>query len=79
MQSSLLVTLSTYNCTTALIPIQVFYFGYLGGTFVAGRALQYFHAGKVIGICFFFWGCTLFGCAVAKNYATLIALRFLLG
>jgi ACS family allantoate permease-like MFS transporter len=59
--------------------IQMFYFGYLGGTFFAGRALQRWHAGKVIGICFFFWGITLLGCSKAQNYATLIALRLVLG
>jgi MFS family permease len=64
---------------TCLIQIQMFYFGYLGGTFIAGRTLQRFHAGKAIAICFFLWGCTLLGCSAAKNYATLISLRFLLG
>ncbi|KAL6241204.1 hypothetical protein RBB50_011883 [Rhinocladiella similis] len=59
--------------------VSIFYFGYLGGSFVSGRALQYFHAGRVIGWAYFFWGCTLLGCVGAQNYATLLALRFLLG
>lgn len=60
-------------------PFKMFYFGYLAGSFMAGRCLQYFHAGKVIGVAYFVWGCTLLGCVGAKNYATLLALRFLLG
>jgi hypothetical protein len=67
------------SITTCLTRIQMFYFGYLGGTFIAGRTLQRFHAGKDIAICFFLWGCTLLGCSAAKNYGTLISLRFLLG
>lgn len=62
-----------------LTPLQIFYFGYLAGSFVSGRGLQYFHAGKFIGICFFLWGCTLVGCIGAQNFATVMALRFLLG
>ena len=58
---------------------QVFYFGYLTGAFISGRALQYFHAGKVIGCAYFLWGCTLLGCIGVKNFQTLMALRFLLG
>lgn len=59
--------------------VSIFYFGYLGGAFVSGRCLQYFHAGKVIGWAYFLWGCTLLGCIGAQNYGTLLALRFLLG
>lgn len=58
---------------------QMFYFGYLAGAFFSGRALQLFHAGKVIGLAFFLWGCTLLGCVGAKGFASLMALRFLLG
>lgn len=57
----------------------MFYFGYLAGSFMSGRCLQYFHAGKVIGVAYFVWGCTLLGCVGAKNYGTLLGLRFLLG
>jgi len=59
--------------------VSMFYFGYLVGSFIAGRCLQYFHAGKVIGIAYFVWGCTLLGCVGAQNFGTLLALRFLLG
>ncbi|KIW92830.1 uncharacterized protein Z519_06679 [Cladophialophora bantiana CBS 173.52] len=58
---------------------QIFYFGYLAGSFVSGRGLQYFHAGKFIGCAYFIWGGTLLGCVGAQNYATLLGLRFLLG
>ncbi|KAF2094963.1 MFS general substrate transporter [Rhizodiscina lignyota] len=59
--------------------VSIFYFGYLAGAFFSGRALQWFHAGKVIGIAFFLWGCTLLGCVGVHNFSTLMALRFLLG
>ncbi|KAH8888918.1 MFS general substrate transporter [Thozetella sp. PMI_491] len=59
--------------------VSMFYFGYLSGAFFSGRALQYFHAGKVIGISYFLWGCTLLGCVGVRNFETLMALRFLLG
>ncbi|KAK5208297.1 hypothetical protein LTR41_006233 [Exophiala xenobiotica] len=59
--------------------MQIFYFGYLAGSFLSGRGLQYFHAGKYIGANYFIWGCTLLGCVGAKSYGTLLALRFLLG
>ncbi|CAH0019994.1 unnamed protein product [Clonostachys rhizophaga] len=59
--------------------VSMFYFGYLAGSFVSGRALQYFHAGKVMGFAYFAWGLTLLGCMGAQNFATLMALRFLLG
>lgn len=58
---------------------QVFYFGYLAGSFVSGRGLQYFHAGKFIGAAFFVWGATLLGCIGASSFGSLMALRFLLG
>lgn len=58
---------------------KIFYFGYLTGSFVSGRGLQYFHAGKYIGANFFVWGCTLVGCIGVQNYAGLLVLRFLLG
>lgn len=57
----------------------MFYFGYLAGSFFSGRALQYFHAGRVIGAAYFVWGCSLLGCVGAQNFATLMALRFILG
>ncbi|KAK5328326.1 hypothetical protein LTR93_002111 [Exophiala xenobiotica] len=59
--------------------VSIFYFGYLAGSFLSGRGLQYFHAGKYIGANYFIWGCTLLGCVGAKSYGTLLALRFLLG
>ncbi|KAK5424351.1 hypothetical protein LTR90_001697 [Exophiala xenobiotica] len=59
--------------------MQIFYFGYLAGSFLSGRGLQYFHADKYIGANYFIWGCTLLGCVGAKSYGTLLALRFLLG
>ncbi|EXJ69751.1 uncharacterized protein A1O5_06822 [Cladophialophora psammophila CBS 110553] len=59
--------------------VSIFYFGYLAGSFVSGRGLQYFHAGKFIGCAYFIWGGTLLGCIGAQNYATLLALRFFLG
>ncbi|OQV07664.1 hypothetical protein CLAIMM_12065 [Cladophialophora immunda] len=59
--------------------VSIFYFGYLAGSFVSGRGLQYFHAGKFIGCAYFIWGGTLLGCVGAQNYATLLGLRFLLG
>ncbi|KIX05613.1 uncharacterized protein Z518_03585 [Rhinocladiella mackenziei CBS 650.93] len=59
--------------------VSIFYFGYLGGAAISGRLLQCFHAGRVIGIAFFLWGCTLLGCIGVKNYADLLVLRFLLG
>ncbi|KUL84693.1 hypothetical protein ZTR_07605 [Talaromyces verruculosus] len=59
--------------------VSIFYFGYIAGTLFVGRAMQRFHAGKYIGLNFFVWGCTLLGCMAAKNYSTLLALRFLLG
>lgn len=57
----------------------IFYFGNLLGSIFAGRVLQYFHVGKTLGAAFFLWGLTLLGCMGAKNFATLAALRFLLG
>lgn len=51
----------------------------MGGSFISGRGLQYFHSGKYIGINYFIWGCTLVGCTGAKNYVTILVLRFLLG
>lgn len=57
---------------------QIFYFGYLGGSFISGRGLQYFHAGKFIAVAYVLWGATLLGCVGAQNYATMMALRFLL-
>ncbi|PCG93595.1 Major facilitator superfamily domain, general substrate transporter [Penicillium occitanis (nom. inval.)] len=59
--------------------VSIFYFGYIAGTLFVGRAMQRFHTGKYIGLNFFVWGCTLLGCMAAKNYSTLLALRFLLG
>ncbi|KAM6506907.1 hypothetical protein FALCPG4_018725 [Fusarium falciforme] len=59
--------------------VSIFYFGYLAGSFISGRGLQYFHAGKYIGFNFFIWGCTLLGCIGATNFASLMVLRFLLG
>ncbi|KIW29277.1 uncharacterized protein PV07_05102 [Cladophialophora immunda] len=59
--------------------VSIFYFGYLAGSFISGRGLQYFHAGKFIGCAYFIWGGTLLGCVGAQNYATLLGLRFLLG
>ncbi|KIX04601.1 uncharacterized protein Z518_05471 [Rhinocladiella mackenziei CBS 650.93] len=59
--------------------VSIFYFGYLGGSFISGRGLQYFHAGKFIGWAYFVWGCTLLGCVGAQSYGTMLALRFLLG
>jgi MFS transporter, ACS family, allantoate permease len=57
----------------------MYYFGYLTGSFISGRGLQYFHAGRFIAVAFFLWGCTLLGCVGVQNYASLLALRFLLG
>lgn len=57
----------------------IFYFGNLLGSVFAGRVLQYFHVGKTLGTAFFLWGITLLGCMGAKNFATLAAMRFLLG
>ncbi|KAL2204166.1 MFS general substrate transporter [Sarocladium strictum] len=57
----------------------IFYFGNLLGSIFAGRVLQYFHVGKTLGVAFFAWGITLLGCIGAKNFATLAAMRFLLG
>lgn len=61
------------------LTIQIFYFGYFTGSFIAGRGLQYFHAGKFMGIALFIWGGTLLACIGANGFATLMVLRFLLG
>ncbi|KAH7113005.1 major facilitator superfamily domain-containing protein [Dactylonectria estremocensis] len=59
--------------------VSIFYFGYLVGSFVSGRGLQYFHCGRFIGAAYFFWGGTLLGCMGANGFASLMVLRFLLG
>ncbi|KAL5356129.1 major facilitator superfamily domain-containing protein [Aspergillus floccosus] len=59
--------------------VSIFYFGYFTGSFVSGRGLQYFHAGKFIGVALFIWGGSLLGCIGATGFASLMVLRFLLG
>ncbi|EXJ86765.1 hypothetical protein A1O3_03719 [Capronia epimyces CBS 606.96] len=59
--------------------VSIFYFGCLLGSFFAGPILQRFHVGKLLGVAYFLWGCTLLGCMGAKGFASLAALRFLLG
>ncbi|KAH6981493.1 major facilitator superfamily domain-containing protein [Ilyonectria destructans] len=59
--------------------VSMFYFGYLVGSFVSGRGLQYFHCGRFIGAAYFFWGGTLLGCMGANGFASMMVLRFLLG
>ncbi|KAJ5697080.1 hypothetical protein N7536_007492 [Penicillium majusculum] len=59
--------------------VSIFYFGYLTGSFISGRGLQYFHAGKFMGVALFIWGGVLLGCIGATGFASLMALRFLLG
>ncbi|OBT72940.1 hypothetical protein VF21_08462 [Pseudogymnoascus sp. 05NY08] len=59
--------------------VTIFYFGYLAGSFISGRGLQNFHAGKFMGVYFVAWGATLLGCIGVQNYSGLLVLRFLLG
>jgi MFS family permease len=59
--------------------VSIFYFGCLLGSFFAGPVLQRFHVGRFLGVAYFLWGCTLLGCIGAKGFASLAALRFLLG
>lgn len=59
--------------------VSIFFFGALLGSALVGRILQYFHVGKVLAVAYFCWGITLLGCIGAKGFATLAAMRFLLG
>ncbi|KAI5477381.1 MFS general substrate transporter [Pseudohyphozyma bogoriensis] len=55
------------------------YFGYLIGSFGAGRTLQYFHSGKVIAVGFVLWSITLLGMLAVKTFPQVFVLRLLLG
>ncbi|KAF9888585.1 hypothetical protein FE257_008517 [Aspergillus nanangensis] len=59
--------------------VSIFYFGYFTGSFLSGRGLQYFHAGKFMGVALIIWGGMLLGCIGATGFASLMVLRFLLG
>lgn len=56
-----------------------FYYGYLVWCFPAGIILQKLPVAKLAGTCFFLWGILLIGSAFAQNFATMVAIRVLLG
>ena len=72
------IVTSLYPNLTAQLS-QIFYFGYLVGSPIMTRLLQYFHSGKVVGASFFLWGITLLGTTWATNFEQVAAMRFLLG
>ncbi|KAH8901123.1 dipeptide transmembrane transporter [Thozetella sp. PMI_491] len=57
----------------------IFYFGYLVGEFPANYLLQRLPIGKTAAVTLFIWGILVMLCAVAKNFAGLAVLRFLMG
>ncbi|CAH0053542.1 unnamed protein product [Clonostachys solani] len=57
----------------------IFYFGYLVGEFPANYLLQKLPIGKFSAGCIFIWGVLVMLCAVTKNFASLAAVRFLMG
>ncbi|KAK9893892.1 MFS general substrate transporter [Cystobasidium minutum MCA 4210] len=59
--------------------VTVFYFGYLIGAPIMARIVQRYHAGRVLGMAYFLWACTLLGMIGVKNFGSIMALRFLLG
>jgi len=57
----------------------IFYLGYLVGEFPANYLLQKFPIGKFAGICTLIWGVLVMLCAVARNFAGIATLRFMMG
>jgi len=63
-----------YSWTNSL-----FYFGYMVGELPANYLLQKFPIGKFAGVNLIIWGMLVMLCSVAKNFAGLAVLRFLMG
>ncbi|ODV93697.1 hypothetical protein PACTADRAFT_45626 [Pachysolen tannophilus NRRL Y-2460] len=57
----------------------IFYFGYLGMEAPANYLIQRYPVAKCLGISFIIWSSILMCIGAANNFATLAALRFLLG
>lgn len=63
-----------YAWTAAILNL-----GFVIGSYPASFALQKLPIGKFCGVMLLLWGTTLMASAASKNFATLMALRFLLG
>lgn len=57
----------------------IFYFGYLAGEIPANYLMQKLPIGKFAATNLLIWGVLVMLCAVAKNFAGLAVLRFLMG
>lgn len=74
LQSDLNLHGNEYSWVAAITNI-----GYLTFAYPASLGLQKFPIGKFVGIALVIWGTILLGTVGSKNFATIMALRFLLG
>ena len=74
LQADLNLVGREYSWTAAILNL-----GFVAGSYPASFALQKLAIGKFCGVMLLLWGATLMASAASKNFATLMALRFLLG